>query len=299
MTPDDPRHGTAAGFYAHKATDTEPCPPCDRAIYLYRKQWRRTYEQGIRSTVPTTPVAEHIRNLEQAGMTTAAIHEASGLSSSAFFEIRRGKNPRCRRVNAAAILAVEYGVPATLDPKRRVSILGARRRIQALLAIGWTHDEMHKRSGIRTAVKLHSDADTIALSAHHKIAALYDELAMTPGGNTRTQNRARAAGYPPPLAWDDDTIDDPAAQPTGMKEPRYGVGMDEAAILRRMNGDLTVQLRGGEAIEVVRRLTAAGRGPGEIEAITGINASRVLIEQRRAERNKAKRTAEQTSEEAA
>ncbi|WP_051913237.1 hypothetical protein [Kutzneria albida] len=54
---------------------------------------------------------------------------------------------------------------------------------------------------------------TVSIKTAQSIAALYDQLSMTCGPHARTRELAEQAGWPPPLAWDDDTIDNPSAQP--------------------------------------------------------------------------------------
>jgi hypothetical protein len=62
---------------------------------------------------------------------------------------------------------------------------------------------------------------TVTVGTARKVAALYDrawnadprDFGATGQGVVRTLTRAAAEGWPSPLAWDDDTIDDPGAGP--------------------------------------------------------------------------------------
>jgi len=143
-----------------------------------------------------------------------------------------------------------------------VDATGSRRRIQALAAIGWSLGEQSRRLGLNASM-----AHKITIRSWvwpqtaDKIRALYDELSMVPGPSQRARNDAKRRGWLPPLAFDDDTIDDPAARPSiGAYQPRV---FDEVAVQRAMRGD-RVHLRPVERAEVVRRLTDAGRSAAEI-----------------------------------
>jgi hypothetical protein len=95
-----------------------------------------------------------------------------------------------------------------------VDATGTRRRIQALAAIGWSMGEQSRRLGWHESMA-HSLTKRrwVIPGTAAKVAALYDELSMTPGTNLRARNEAARKGWAVPLAWDDDEIDDPAARP--------------------------------------------------------------------------------------
>lgn len=131
---------------------------------------------------------------------------------------RRRKEPTCPACRAAAT-AYEHrrtvrayitkGQPLVVDAT------GTRRRIRALMRIGWSLHEQARRLGVavQSLSRTHRQRDHVLLSTAQKVAALYDELSMTPGTCVRARNHAERRNWPPPLAWDDDEIDDPAAQP--------------------------------------------------------------------------------------
>lgn len=279
MTPDDPRHGSPAGFYAHRSEGSKACDPCDTAAFRYTKQWKALRSKGIRSTTPSAPVTEHIRTLEESGMVGATVLAASGVSRGVFYALRHGKYPRCRTVIADRILAVKpQTLPLdTLADGQLIPNVGCRRRIRALLALGWTHAELTQRSGVLTALKLSQAGDYVTADVHRKIAELYDALSMTLGPSERTRHRAAKWGYAPPLAWDEETIDDPGARPAGMYVAHGSKRVtDESLILRRMAGDRTAKTRGPESVEVVRRLLAEGRSQRWISIHTGLKTERYM-----------------------
>jgi hypothetical protein len=128
-----------------------------------------------------------------------------------------------------------------------VPAVGTQRRLQALAAIGWSSLAIADRLGVtpQTLRRLHGQRQCWT-ATRDKIAALYDELSMTPGGNRRAATWAAKRGWSVPLSWDDDEIDDPAAVPHNPRNPHHG---------RARNRDLD---------ERVMALTRAGLSAKEI-----------------------------------
>lgn len=125
---------------------------------------------------------------------------------------------RCRE--AARVGEARYRKDRYLYGPRKVPALGARRRVQALAAIGWTFGEL----GARLTPPVTSEAigkllkhDVTYRDKAEQIARLYDELWDQPRAGTqgaaRSRNRALRDGWLPPMAWDDDRLDDPAYVP--------------------------------------------------------------------------------------
>lgn len=204
--------------------------------YLYFKQWRLDREAGKGPRmVPSKPTRDHIDGLVQAGASQASIARAAGISPEVISKLLRQPRPTVQIGTQTRILAV------TLDDVMRrpdrlgfVPAVGARRRIQALLAMGWPHRTITEHMtgvGQISAVALHQRGKWIARATHDAVVAAYDALSMTPGPSEVSRRRAARLGYAPPLAWDDETIDDPAAQPnTGAvvrKAGRPGIDLDE------------------------------------------------------------------------
>ena len=97
-----------------------------------------------------------------------------------------------------------------------VDITGTSRRLRALCAIGWPQAELARRSGLPTCTISHLVREDIARTSRRNavlVHDLYERLSMTPGPSDWQRERAKRAGWAPPLAWDDDLIDDPDAEP--------------------------------------------------------------------------------------
>ena len=95
---------------------------------------------------------------------------------------------------------------------------GTVRRLQALAAEGWTLADLADLLGVtRSGVHmLRSDPPARMLTATaERVRAVYEQLGPPDLTPARRVARARALrrGWAPPLAWDDDDLDNPAATP--------------------------------------------------------------------------------------
>ncbi|UJP39356.1 helix-turn-helix domain-containing protein [Cellulomonas palmilytica] len=247
----------------------------------YQKRWRLDREQGRLRTVPATRARRHIERLRAAGCSVRGIAECAGLSPSVVSKIGAGKQPTVTVKVARTLLAVR---PDSILNRPHgpgfVPNLGARRRIEALLALGWAHAHITERMGTRTTSQLvlHQVGDWIARETHDAVVAAYDALAMSPGPSERTRRRAAVLGYAPPLAWDDDTLDDPDARPqTGIDTDN----VDPVAVARALDGDMSVPLNRDERAEVIAALAAGGRSDRWIAVQLGVVPETVRRERQR------------------
>lgn len=196
----------------------------------YSKLWARDRALGRPRSQDAWPVRVHIDSLVAARMSMRAIAECAGVSTSTVSVIVRRKQATVHRATAAAILRVRPQ-DAYTRPKGTGMVLnvGARRRVQALLAIGWRHEDIDraKGHGTRSRTLLTQIGGWITRSTHDAIVRAYDQLSMTPGPSERNRRRALAAGYLPPLAWDDADLDDPNAAPATTTPARSGLDLAE------------------------------------------------------------------------
>lgn len=101
--------------------------------------------------------------------------------------------------------------PADVDT---VPVLGVIRRRRALACMGYSLADLAPRLGIaESTAGSHMWRQRVLKATHDRWRQVYDELSSTPGGNLRAKASAVNLGWAPPWAWDDTTIDDPAAQP--------------------------------------------------------------------------------------
>ena len=112
----------------------------------------------------------------------------------------------------------------TTTTAARLDATGPRRRIQGLVWAGWTGRQLAGLSGLteqaisRLALGV---STTVAPATARAVEDLYDRAWQGPRRpSTASRRRAIRAGWAPPLAWDDDTIDDPTARPEGIRPRR-------------------------------------------------------------------------------
>lgn len=147
-----------------------------------------------------------------------------------------------------------------------VPAIGTTRRLRALLAIGWTLGDLAERVDLSRSRLSHlcmGRRELIHRDTAARVAGLYDALSMTvpedlppeqrpPRGcavRARQRRQCAAKGWPPPLAWDDDDLDNPAATPAGWLDTTE---QSPAARRAAQLADLVVD--GADLWEVLRAL---------------------------------------------
>lgn len=123
--------------------------------------------------------------------------------------------------------------------------IGTTRRIQALYALGWTCVDMGREVGVSKesiARMMRGDFQLVTPPVLKRVKTVYARLSMTvptdnqsaQRGLCRIHERARRdaarRGYVPPLAWDDESIDNPAATPDTGAEPKRVNGRGMLAV---------------------------------------------------------------------
>ena len=283
-------HGTRLAYVLDKCR----CLPCAAANAAYERDTTRQKAYGRwNGLVDAEPARAHIQGLMDAGMGLKQIIKA-GISSGTLTKLLYGypnpdgtRRPPARRIRPATaerLLAVELAIA----DHALVDATGTVRRVRALVALGWSQSKIAAELGILRS-NFHLAASppaTVNAETARAVAALYDRWSMTlpPAGEhrdkiaaSRARRYAAARHWPPPLALDDDRLDDPTYQPE-KPAPADEPYLDEAAIYRRTHGDKTVRLTKAEKAELVRRWSAAGRPLRECERITGVNPQRYTRE---------------------
>lgn len=163
---------------------------------------------------------------------------------------------------------------------RRHDALGTRRRLRALVALGWPPAVLAERLGVppTEVSRLCHRARRVYSPTADRVSSLYGALCMLPGPSEATRLRARRAGWVPPLAWDGD-LDDPAASPVACEPERTRPGrreVDEVAVLGACDGRPPRPLTVAERAEAVRRLAATGRSDAAVADLLHLTARAVL-----------------------
>lgn len=215
-------HGTRAAYVRDRCR----CPGCtaantaaSRAIYRARAYGR------WQPYLDATGVRVHLQALRQAGI---GVHRIAALTGTPVSHVRAlagtgpGSRPPVRRVRpqtAERLLALT-AAHATPAPGSRVPSTGTRRRLQALVALGWPLPRLAAVLGHRTSSLSRSmTAGSVTAATDQQVRHLYHRLTpLRPPQTTPAQRAATEAarahaqqqGWLPPLGWDDiDTDPDP------------------------------------------------------------------------------------------
>ncbi|QAY05798.1 helix-turn-helix DNA binding domain protein [Gordonia phage Vasanti] len=213
------------------------CPAC----YERDRRRQKAYGRWESQHVEAQPVRDHIEKLRGAGISNSRLRELTGVSHNTIQVLMTGRPERGHgptkkvlRRTADRILAVPVPELAftVASPGRIVPALGTTRRLQALVANGYSQRELCRRlgwvwQGNATALFL-GRAEYVVARRAREVADLFTQLQLVPGTDVRARNRARANGWPAPLDWDEDTIDDPDHVPTlAADPPRMSTTLDE------------------------------------------------------------------------
>ncbi|WP_329521196.1 hypothetical protein [Spirillospora sp. NBC_01491] len=195
--------------------------------------YRQRIRMGIYGWRDAGPAREHVAALRTLGWTWEQIADAADLSTYVAHQIGRGKTRHLLPESERALLAVPL---EARDSQRSIDSTGTRRRVQALAWMGWPAREVAARAGTTQATlqTLILPNRRISHALARRVAAVYDELCMTPGPSRIAAGKARAAGFAPPLAWPDDLIDAPTAAPDlGEKSTRRDALLEDTEELLR------------------------------------------------------------------
>lgn len=283
------RHGTRVAYVRDRCR----CIGCTAANTAASRTANRERIYGRwQPYVDGRPVREHIAALRRAGIGVERIARLAGLSVSHIRQLAGngpGKPPqRVRPGTAARVLAI--GIQSTSRaPRSRVDATGTRRRLQALLAVGWPLKLLAHQLGCRpNSLERSMATESVTARTAHDVARLYEQLwnARPPQATSdqraaadAAQAHAAAQGWMPPLAWDDiDSDTTPPAQTSGF--PRNDI--DEVAVERALAGDGVFydDLTSAEQEEVIRRLTSQGRSIRDIA--TQLVTTKRTVSRRRA-----------------
>lgn len=172
---------------------------------------------------------EHIRLLQERGLCLQEIARQSDIATKTLERLLHGARVEVGTQTKILTVTGWELLSETSTGRRHVDGTGTRRRLQALAARGWTAlrlAEHHTatRQKIRQ-VLLSTDNEAVTAEFARSVIRLYDDLwdrlPPCPDGAALARSEAAAHGWPPPMAWDDEDLDDPRAQPS-MCEPSKG-----------------------------------------------------------------------------
>lgn len=254
-----PEHGTYSRYVRHACR----CQPCREQGRAYRRRLGYDRSNGVSRRIDVTQTRVHCEQLIARGWLQRQIATAANLNQATVSVIlTRGEGTVLRRT-ADAILSIHLDQKAPV-PAGYIDVTGTRRRLQALMVLGYTPPEIARRTGI-AASSLQQTAEgrwsAVRSVTAAKVARAYRKLATIPAPPTRiaeqARNQAMGHGWHGPMAWDD--IDDPRCEPEVCEPPAPGhVHADDVAELAgRGLDDVAIGRRLGVSPRTVLRARAA------------------------------------------
>lgn len=262
VCPPDHRHDRSTTCYRQHGCRCDRCRERRSADDRLRTRQKAygTYDPGW---MDAEQVRAHVLALGEAGIGRRRLAELAGVAPSAVGALRTGRRGLpVRRVSRAVGEAI-LAVPVLAEPAggAAVTALGTHRRLQALIARGWSESRLSRELGLSANnMRAWFSRDRVTRARADAVAVLYERLwdkappMATPAQRaaaTRSMNFARRNGWVPPLAWDDIDLDDAPAAPCS---PTKGDGIvDDVAVLLAVSGERP-DLTPAERRETVVRL---------------------------------------------
>lgn len=276
ICPPDHRHGEVGTCYVHHQCRCDDCVT-SQTKRNYRRLQLKAYGRYDTGLVDADPVREHLIMLGEFGLGYKRVAAIAGLGITPVRNViwgrqdpgpRKGEmQKRIKRETAEAILSVKPDL-TLLAGGARIPARGTHRRLQALVARGWSQSKLADRLGMeRGNFGRMMSCDHVTADVHRRAERLFDEFwdQMPPNEEwrdkiayTRTLAYAKQRRWLPPLAWDD--IDNDVEPPVAED---YEVGIDEMAVELAIAGE-RVRLTPAERRECVTRLHAARWSDGRI-----------------------------------
>jgi len=207
-----PAHGTPARRWGSQLRPACTCPTCLHGERRARKLYLVRLSRGQSGLAQPQPVTAHLRKALASGRTITQIAAEARVSPQTVRDAVRGRREGLLQENADKLLAVSLDP----DPNALVDSTGTVRRLRALVAMGQPQGVLAERSGCSytyISTLTHGQRATVTVALAQAVQRAYDELSMVVGPSEQARKRARRLGWDGPLAWDEDTIDDPRAVP--------------------------------------------------------------------------------------
>ena len=205
-------HGTRARYVGGPDENGRPggcrCASCTEGNRLDHAHRARMKLYGRwQPYVDAAPAREHVRALSAAGVGWKRAAKLAGVSTGSMSRLLFGgpgdrlPSRRIRPETERRLLAVRI-TPAALSPGARVDATGTRRRLQALVACGYSKSRLAARLGVQGGnLATSMERDQVTAATERAVRALYDELwgrapgcVRAPGEDLRCALEAVRAG---------------------------------------------------------------------------------------------------------
>jgi predicted transcriptional regulator len=205
------------------------CDTCRADNRVYVRWLNRQHAYGRPRYVDAEPARTHVRALMAAGLGWQRVAKLAGVPNGSVSKLLYGDQTRgmassqlVRPVTERKLLAVTAD-PANVAAHRRVPALGAHRRLRALVAVGYSQSRLAAELSVgRENFGAVMRSEEVHAATDRAVGRLYERLWNTPppqttpfemAAVTRARRYAAERGWPPPMAWDDESLDDPDGMP--------------------------------------------------------------------------------------
>lgn len=212
---------------AHSRYNAE-CDDCREHSRLYALRRSRALARGTWDPLVEGEELERVRQHLLALMAlpkvgAPQIASIAGVSYTTVYKLINEQQVFLRPSTAQALLGVDD--QRALALVKHLPIAGTSRRLRAMAYDQWDAATVGGLTGYsRISIsrwRVGTRYLTINMEARNRIADLYDKIqgmADPIGPDVQTGVKSRKLGYLPAERWDDDTIDDPAAEPLPLVE---------------------------------------------------------------------------------
>lgn len=213
-------HGRLTTYVNHRCR----CVPCTAASRAYGRSRYRLRGYGLLPQLtPLDELTTHLAWLSSYGIGWEQVASLAGIGRTTVSAIlypstrRRGATARVAEQILAVLPTMDNAAPAAL-----IDAAGTRRRLGALMLQGHTLTAIQAELEVSALGRVLT-RDRVTARVARQVRDYYElhwndqPCTDTPhqaAAAARVIARARAAGYLPVLAWDEDQIDDPTATPT-------------------------------------------------------------------------------------
>lgn len=189
----------------------------------------------------------YVKELRAHGYSLRKISEESGLDRETVRNLGRWTN-KGNVEWATHVRIMRIPLPVKIvDAGGKVPNVGTKRRIQALMAWGYSLDHLAEELGVTPqCVSWWLRVDNVSSETLVKVRGVFDRLQLKQGPSKRAMNAAARKNWAPPFAWDQDDMDNPDSQPIIGENGSFEDFVKEARELNytdeKMAGVLNIQV---------------------------------------------------------
>lgn len=232
-------------------------PTCPKAAAKGKRGYCLSHYLSIpdRGYIDSAECREHINLLRNAGYSLFTISDMTGLDRDTLTHL--GTYTSLSRVEMNTHLSImRIPLPNGLvDGGARIPNVGTKRRLKSLMAFGYSLPILADELGM-TAMNNVSNLlrqSHVSSATAVKVKEVFDRLHMTPGPSRKAAQMAAKKGWVLPLAWDDEDIDNPDAEPQLPEDDKNAWFEDYQELKRLGKSDEEIAERMGLLLKSLKR----------------------------------------------